>query len=157
AEDDFRLGDLFVDIINYTKEFRRGQINPMHIDIESGWNDPISEVYATGKVAGYPGVEFQTASVVLKPWAKGRLVGHFDTTTINDEAEEFEMELVLHYGDRTSEERVVLGFVEEEVNYLLWGGIIVGVLLVMGGVGGFVVWMVVKLKKLERRSGKKRR
>jgi hypothetical protein len=152
AEDTFRLGNLSVDIVNYTREFDRNKINQIYIDVKSGWNDPIKGVYATGKVVGHEEVTFQTSSVDLGPWKEAKLIGHFDTTPIGEE-ENFQMELVLHYGDKTVEETINLKLKEEKFNYLLWGGIGFGILIIVG----YIVWLIVKLKKLERKSGKRKR
>jgi len=151
AEDDFSLGSLVVNLINYTKTFDKEKINQMYIDVESGWNDQINGVYAEGKVVGYEEVGFTTPSIELKPWRSGKLVGHLDTTPI--QSEEFQMDLTVHYGGKITEERVSLKLRDKEVNYLLWGGIALGVLLVLG----FIVWVVVKLKSLEGKSGRKKR
>jgi len=151
VEDTFRLGELFVGIVNYTKEFERNQINPIYIDIESGWNDPIPEVYATGSYRSNYSIGFQTPSVELGPWKERRLVGHFDTSSI--EEDKFQMDLTLHYGNKTTEKIADLRLKEKKFNYLFWGGITLGILIVIG----FITWVVVKLRRLERKSEKRKK
>ena len=150
ADDTFRLGELFVDIVNYTTEFDRDKINPIFIDIVSGWNDPIKGVFATGKVKGNNDVSFETPSLELRPWSEGRLIGYFDTTSI--EEDEFQMDLVLHYEDKTTEKTVDLRFRKKEFNYFLWGGISLGILIVIG----FLILIVTKLNRLKNKSGKRK-
>ena len=149
AEDNFRLGELFVDIVNYTTEFDRYRINPIYIDIVSGWNDPIQRVFASGKVKGYD-ISFETPSVDLSPWKEGRLIGHFDTSSI--EEDEFQMDLVVHYEEKTTEKTVDLRLRKKKFNYLLWGGIALGILILIG----FLILIVTKLNRLKNKSGKRK-
>ena len=151
AEGVFRLGELFVNIVNYTTEFDRYKINPIYIDIVSGWNDPIKVVFASGRVKSYSDISFQTPSIELAPWKEGRLIGYFDTSAI--EEDEFQMDLVLHYEDKTMEKTIDLRLRKKKFNYLLWGGVALGILIVIS----FVVWMIVKLKRLKMKNGKSRK
>ena len=59
------------------------------------------------------------------------------------------MDLVLHYGGKTTEKTVDLRFKKKEFNYLLGGGISLGVLIVIG----LIIWIVFKFRKLKK-SGK---
>jgi len=42
----FRLGELYVKILNYSKTFEEGGIERFSIEVESFWNNPINELYA---------------------------------------------------------------------------------------------------------------
>ncbi|MBI2451577.1 hypothetical protein HYV50_00695 [Candidatus Pacearchaeota archaeon] len=128
AEADFRLGELFVDIVNHTKEFERGKINKMDIQIESHWNDPIENVYGEVFILGYNIPSFLTPSVNLDKFGKAILTGYFDTTTIDKN--KFQAKVVLRYKGKTTEKTVDLRF-KREVNKLAVGIMIVSLLIVI--------------------------
>lgn len=146
-EDIFRLGELNVKIVNYTRMLEKEKINPFVIEVESLWNDPIKELYAEVFVVGI-NMSFLTPSVELKPWRKERLQGFFDTTGIEEEG--FQIRMVIHYGDQTTEETAIMSFAKSRNNYLLIAGIVLGAV----GVLAFVVWVIMKFKRLERKGGK---
>jgi len=127
AERGFRLGELFVDIANYTKEFEREKINKFDIVAESFWNDPIESVFAEVSIVGYD-ISFLTPSSNLEPFGKSILTGHFDTTPI--EEKEFKAKILLNYKGKETEKIVDLKF-KREINYLLISGILVGLILVI--------------------------
>ncbi|MBU0467026.1 MAG: hypothetical protein KJ718_06085 [Nanoarchaeota archaeon] len=148
AEDNFKLGELRVRIINYTRELKKNTINPFVIDVESLWNDPVDELYAEVFVLGAEEeISFLTPSAELKPWQRAKLSGYFDTTGL-EVGEEVQVRIVLHYGEETTEEVVYLRFVKT-VNYFLIVSIIAGAIAVIA----FVMWLVVKFKKSEGKSG----
>ena len=146
-EQNFRLGELKVDIIDYQKEVERDKINAFVVEIESFWNSQLENVYVTGKVAKYP-INFQTPSVSISPFGKTTAIGHFDTTLI--EEDEFLMKLTVHYQDKTNEKDVVVKF-KKEINYLLIGLIAAITLLTV-----FLLWTVLKIRRLKK-DGRKRR
>ena len=83
AEAPFRLGELFVDVINYTKVFERDKINKFEINVESFWNDPVENLYAKIIILNTK-TEFLTPSIKLEPWTTSILTGFFDTTEIKE-------------------------------------------------------------------------
>jgi len=147
--DGFRLGSLNAKVVNYTRELKKNTINPFTIEVESLWNDKINDLYAEVFVVG-TSRSFLTPSVELNPWRRTKLLGYFDTIGF-EAGEEFQVKMVLHYDGETSEETAILSFVRTN-NYLLIGSIIVGVI----GIISFIMWVVIKLKRLEKRNGKKK-
>jgi hypothetical protein len=127
----FRLGELKVRINNYTKNFERNKLNKMEIEIESLWNNPIENVYAT--VAIYnASINFTTPSLSLAPWEINKLSGFFDTSTIIPD--KFNAEIVLHYYDQETRETHNLRFGQEPANYtnyLIIGAIILVALIII--------------------------
>ena len=49
-QENFRLGDLYVNLTDYTKEFELNKINRWDIFIESRWNKQITNLYAEAKI-----------------------------------------------------------------------------------------------------------
>ena len=148
AEDDFKLGTLNVKIINYTRSLKKNAINPFTIEVESFWNDKIENLYAEVFVEGTD-ISFKTPSVQLKAWSKTKLLGYFDTTDLKNN-EQFQVKMVLHYDGETTEETAILSFVKT-TNYLKIGSIIFAAFSILL----FCIWVVLKLKKLEKNGKKK--
>ncbi len=139
----FRLGELYVDIVNYTKLFERDKINRFEIQVESRWNDPIEGVYADVALQGYP-MSFLTPAAHLNGFGTTTLTGFFDTTGIQNET--FNALIKVHYADRTSEEMATLSF-HKSKDYTLIGLIIAGVILI-----ALIVYVSYVLRKAQKRK-----
>lgn len=149
VEKKLKIGELYVGITNYTAEVEKNKINPFYVEVESFWNDPIENVYAEVKLPGKD-VSFSTSPITLPAWQKGTLQGYFDTTGI--EEDRVEANVSVHYGGKTTEKlvNVQLGKGKYKINYLivLLGGVILLFILIF-------IWFYFKLKKLEKKGGKK--
>lgn len=145
----FRLGELFVDIVGNSKEFERGKVNAISIEIQSFWNEPISNVFVTGEILGYEDLSFQTPSVSLRPWAKRTVTGYFDTSSI--EEDRFQAILTAHYGGKTTEKIVNLQLTRKS-DYVLISLIVVAILA-----AALFAWVVFGfLKSRRKKRGKKK-
>ena len=82
AESDFKIGELIINIVNYTDKIIIEKIKPFNIDIESGWNNHIDGAYAQVSVLNDSEtlVSFKTSSTQLTPWEKKTITGFFDTS-----------------------------------------------------------------------------
>jgi hypothetical protein len=150
AEDEFRLGKLFVDILNYSEEFERDKINPIDITVESFWNDLIEGVYVSGEV-NKRRIQFQTPSFDLAPWEKRTIRAYFDTTTIDKDVDKFDGRLVVNYNGKITDREIELRF-KKETNYLfiaLVSGIVLAVIL--------IIFLSLWILKLKRKNAKKKK
>lgn len=140
ASASFRLGELFVDIFNYTNLFERNKINRFEIEIESFWNDPINEVYAQVEILGHPN-NFLTPTIRLSPWQKSMLTGFLDTTGI--ESDYFDANITIYYGGKQNSRIVRLNF-KPEFNYmnLIWIGLAIIIIILL-----LVIIILILLKK----------
>ena len=111
-EDTFRLGELSVSILNYTKEAERKKINPFFVEVESNWNDPLQNVFAEIEVVG-SNITAKTPSVGLEGFRSTRLNGFLDLTNYESEDDEFQVELKVNYQDKMTEEIVNVKFKEK--------------------------------------------
>ena len=145
AEATFRLGELFVDVTNYTKEFERDKINKFDIHVESFWNDPIENLFAKVIIQN-TNIEFSTPSIKIDPWTKSTLTGFLDTAEIKEDR--FFGNITLHYEGRTTEKIVELRF-RKEINYLLYGTVLGIILLLI-----VVAVVYISLRKKKRKSKK---
>lgn len=150
----FKVGNLFVDIINWSSEFNQSRINPFFILIESKWNGDIKNVYAEVNISkdGKEVDFFKTPSIELKKWEKAELKGFFNAENIN--VGDYKAKIVLIYDDKTSEKTVDIKVVPAapETNKILIIILIVSVIIIVI----FVSLMIITYLSLKRRKKKKK-
>lgn len=144
AEAGFRIGELNIEILNYTSELEREKINKFDIVVESQWNDPIDNVYANVSIEGYS-AGMVTPSISLDGFEKGTLSSYLDTSGIENSP--FNAKIMVHYNNKSSEKLVELRF-RDGGDYMMVG-IIAGIILAVL-IAGYIVWRV-------RRNGSKKR
>lgn len=138
VEDFFRLGELAIEIKNYTSRvIIDGKIQKFDIEVESSWNDPISGVYA--EVVFLNGasevLRFKTSSTSLNPWEAKTITGYFDT--INFEPGFYNANITLfYYGKNTGKtfaKEVQVEFVKKPFNKTMIIGIGLGIISLVAG------------------------
>lgn len=150
----FRVGEFLVDIVDYDYRFEQGKINPFTIKIANKWNTKIEEVYATvsitdvGKLVG----DFKTVSVETNPWEIKNITGYFDTAAL--EPKRYTAKIVINYDGATTSKLVAI-YIDPPVTKVYRNYIIIGILIVLLIISLFV-YLVWKIKKLEKKNGKKK-
>jgi hypothetical protein len=135
AEDSFSMGDLIVEIINYTREFERNKINRMKIGVKNYWNNNIEGLYAEVVFLDENlNLDFTTPFIDLKAWESGYLEGFFDSSEI--ESVSFKVNVILHYENITTGEIIKLKFAGEIELY--WYFVFGAVLAILVGTGIFI-------------------
>lgn len=83
--DAFRIGGLTIKIRNHTRQFLQNTINRFDVDIESGWNNKIRDLYAEIQVKNSTKViaEMKTPLADLEPWETAKLTAYWDTKNVN--------------------------------------------------------------------------
>lgn len=144
AESIFRIGELRIDILNYTKQVLIHKTAKFEIEIESGWNNEIETISAdvgifngTGKIA-----QIETTSTELVPWEKKVLVGYFDSSEIVEGFYDANITLSYHGKDvgKSSSELVRIEFVKEGIDSSL-------ILYIVGGIIalGIIIFLIIKV------------
>ena len=133
---DFKIGELSINIINYTKQIVSGGIREFQLEIESEWNDKIDGAYAKIIILNNskPMLEFRTSPTDLRPWEKATIKGYVDATNIPPGIYDAEATVIYYGRDKgeTTTELIQIEFIEEEkINYLLIGGIVLGILILL--------------------------
>jgi len=154
----FKVGGLFVDIINWTSEIIQGKISEFEIEIESKWNNDIENVYAgvnISKKGGF-GDFFKTPSVKLGRWETSKLAGFVNAEKL--EPGEYEANITLFYEGKTTEKIVNVEIVKGELNttiikYVVFA--VIGVLVILIIITIIVV-LLMKIKKLKKINNSKR-
>jgi hypothetical protein len=139
AEDevDFRIGSLFINIVNYTSVFPIGKLVPFEIEIESGWNDMIDGAYANVDILNDSKVvdSFPTTTTNLFPWERKKIVGHFDTSNYTEGAYDANITLFYFGKERgASNSKLVKIFFVEPPSLTIWyiiGGTGVGLIIIL--------------------------
>ena len=112
SETVFKLGELRVEISKWTEIFKRNKINRIEVGVESLWNDPLDNIYVTGRIQNYD-INFITPSISMKGFEVSQVTGFFDTSEIKEDT--FKADLFVHYGNKTSGKTVELRL--EDKNY----------------------------------------
>jgi hypothetical protein len=149
ARDDnpFKIGELRVEILNYTRNFEEGGIRKFEIEVESFWNNKIDDLYAEVIVDGDDDIGFVTPITELKAWGTKTLEGFLDVSDVGTKT--LDASIVLYYNNRTSSESVELS-VELGYDYsnLFF---VFGILIVVG----LIVWRVVVFVKRVKKHRRK--
>lgn len=145
SESKFRLGELYMEILNYTEEFKRNSINRFEVEVESFWNDPIENVYAEVLVPVY-NIRFLTPSLSFSGFEKRVFTGYFDTAGISEDVDEFKAKIMIHYQGKTSERVVSMRF-KKETDYLMYA-LIVGIVIAIG----VLVWLYIWIRKIKNEA-----
>ena len=101
-EASFRIGSLNVKIINYTRTFFKNKIDTFEIEIESGWNKRIDNIFAEVKVFNNTKEvsSFKTVSFSLEPWEKKTISAFWDPQGLGEGS--YDVEITLFYeGEKT--------------------------------------------------------
>jgi len=155
-EKQFRVGGLFVDIINWTSKIIQGKISEFEIEIESKWNNDIENVYtevSISKEGGFSDV-FKTPSIKLGRWERAKLKGFVNAENL--EAGEYEAKIILFYEGKTTEKIVNVEIVSGELNTMIIKYAIIAVIVVLILVVIFVIIILKKINKSKKRNKSKK-
>ncbi len=151
AETKFRIGELVINIVNYTRQITIGGLQKFNIEIESSWNDNIDGAYAEVFILNGSNnlLSFKTSSTGLTPWEKKNITGFFDTT--NFEKGFYDANITINYYGKNvgkvSSKLVKIEFVKSPRKLLVW--FIIGVIALLLGAGVFLIkkYFLKKYKK----------
>ena len=135
SEVDFRIGELSIDLVNYSREVVISEVSSFDIEMESGWNDVIDSAYAEVSVFNNSGelVFFKTSPESLSPWERKKVTGYFDSSKLKEGYYDVNLTF-FYYGEdigESSSEIVSVNFVEKENLILVVLLILIVILIVM--------------------------
>jgi len=156
----FSVGNLLVDIINWTREVNKSKINPYDIQIESKWNNDIKNIYAEVNVTK-DGIEadfFKTPSIELKKWEVGNLQGFFNAEDLEEGL--YKANINLFFQDQTISKIVDVMVVEPEkpksdTIMLIIYGMIIGSATI--AIIIFVVYLIIRRRGNAAKNKKRNR
>lgn len=140
-ERQFRIGSLFVDIINYSSEFVKGKINEFKVEIESKWNNNIYDVHAEVNITnnGEEVDYFKTPSIELGRWEKNKLKGFLNAEDLD--VGRYKAKIMLFYENEINEKIVDINIVRSEINKQIFIRVSIGIVIFIG-----IVYFVLRKK-----------
>jgi len=118
---EFKIGTLFVSIINYTGRINIGGISKFQVWIESNWNSRIDSIYAniliTKKENSIVLAGFKTPYTTLEQWGTGMLEGFFDAG--NFTAGNYNANITLFYAGNSSSSIASIEFASKESRLMI--------------------------------------
>lgn len=121
AESEFKIGELYIEVIDYTKQIIIKDFRPFDIEIENKWNDNIDGVYAEVFIFSDLNklTDFKTSSTSLIPWEKKTITGFFDTNNFTEGFYDANITL-FYYGKnigKSSSKLVEIELIKEKKNF----------------------------------------
>ncbi|NIA03890.1 MAG: hypothetical protein GWP09_00890 [Nitrospiraceae bacterium] len=150
--DTFRIGDIKVNLLNWTRRIKSGQIDRFNLTLKNEWNTPVTlntEVSVKNKTSLKQVYYIKTPDYTLKPWQTMVIPMFIDATNINPE--NYSLNIKVYYASVVLTKNSVLTVFEERKRslpgskgMLMWGiGIFVLILLLL---------LMLKRKKKEKTS-----
>lgn len=106
-EDSFRVGELFVNLTNYSNYFETNSINRWDFFVQNRWNKLINSLYIDVRLLQNGeelNIDVKTPTIGLPPWEYNRLVGYWDTSGLAPG--EYDAKIRLNYDNKTSDNLV---------------------------------------------------
>jgi len=140
-EKEFRIGALFIEILDFTKEFNVDSIEPFYLQVQSKWNARIENVYAdinifanNTKIA-----DFKTIAFDVDRWERKTVKSYIDTKGIKPG--KYLMTVVLHYANQTTTASSEVKF-KKKINVVaIIAAVIILIILIL------VIRILLKLRK----------
>src|SRR3989338_9208463 len=129
---EFKIGSLFVKIINSTSRINIGGIGKFQVWVESNWNSRIDSTYAsifiTKKENSIVLAGFKTPYTSLEQWGNGMLEGFFDTG--NFTAGIYNANTTLFYVGNSSSSVASVEFASKESRFIIISIAVVAILII---------------------------
>ena len=149
AGDNFKLGDIFVKILDYQKEVDSGVIGDYLYTLESGWSNEIQEVFVKLVIEyNSQGYIYKSETFNLIPWENKEDKMYIDAREIPEGV--YPATFGVHYDDLSNTESFNIKVVKK-VNYLLYGGISLLVLIIIA----LLIFIFMVMRSRNRRLNKK--
>jgi hypothetical protein len=115
GEDFFRIGKLFINITNCTKEINRSELEKFNIELESLYNNEIRDIYASVSLGeDY----FYSPNFYLKPWEKKNISVFLDSSNIKER--NYSVLITLHYSNTTNSNTFFITILQSNLKIYLF-------------------------------------
>ncbi len=107
---DFKVGDVYIEILDYTKYFAQGMVNRFDIDVENKWNRKIRNAYGTVDIEN---VAFlKTLTYDLDPRERRTITTYWDTSNVM--IGKYNANITLFYVNKTTSKQAELNVISKE-------------------------------------------
>ncbi len=154
-ERDFRIGDVYIDILNFTDKALKNQLNTLNIYAKSNWNQKINEVYSNVIISdseGRPVANLNSPPISMEPWENNTMQVFWDTTNLTGET--YNIYVTVNYENKNTTKVGQIRLVEGAVKISMLTILLVALILV---VILLIILIITLLKKMtEKGKGEKR-
>ena len=98
AETSFHIGELLVEISDFSETVPKSRTAPLDINLESKWNDEIRDVYASVRLNGQ---EYKSYPATVPAWGEQTVTAYVDASDL-EIGEKYPVELVIFYEGKTN-------------------------------------------------------
>ena len=120
--DTFRVGDLYIDILDYPKKIYKGDINVYEFKVMSNWNLPIKDAFSQMDINYIDRkLNFKSENFDINAWEEKTIKMYIDARDL--EKGTYPTTLSLHYGNRTTIEEFDLKVIDKFNMIYLYLGI----------------------------------
>ncbi|MGB9708313.1 MAG: hypothetical protein ACPLXC_03265 [Candidatus Pacearchaeota archaeon] len=145
----FRVGDLYMEVMDFTKEVSQDKLNPISVKAESKWNGPIKNVYATLEITDLERnvvvANINSAPTDFLPWESKSLVAYWDTTGF--ESGEYGLKITLNYENKVTIKEGTINIKFGEGKILSFTTLLLLILIVVVII---LILLIIKLMKRTR-------
>ena len=107
---DFKVGDIYIEILDYTKYFAQGVVNRFDIDVENKWNRKIKNAYGTIDIENV--ASLKTLTYDLDPRERRTITTYWDTS--NAMIGKYNANITLYYVNKTTSKQAELNVISKE-------------------------------------------
>lgn len=150
-EQEFKIGTLDINLINYTSNITAGQIRPFNVEIESKWNEPIKNTFAEVTVFNNQSTEiqkFKTSPVQIKnAFGSATLNGFIDATNFNQEKYDIKINIFFDDNEKEYDGEFIVEYTAKNTNLIIGTvAIILSIIIIIAG----AVFIAIKRLKNEK-------
>ncbi|HII16767.1 TPA: hypothetical protein HA361_02535 [Candidatus Woesearchaeota archaeon] len=111
---EFRVGELSVELLDYPKMLYNGTINKVELVVASRWNGPIEHAYAEIDIGGSAPLiqNARTPPFSLKPWETKSIEAFIDTSSVP--VGTYAMAITLYYAGKETLVRDTISIIEKQ-------------------------------------------
>ncbi len=151
-EKNFSIGTLQVDIVNHTTQIYTEKINPFEVEIESGWNNRIENVYAEITLNN---TKFKTPSQDLDPWKRVKLSTYI--AAVGYSPGQYNASIAVFFNERMIVKNVMVDVVKEarKESPLKLSNMTIFLILAMLVLLGLNILLFLTLRKKKEKKEKK--
>jgi len=153
SEASFRIGELVVDVLRYSKEIFIEETSRFDVEIQSGWNDKISGAYAEISMINQSRdiiSTFKTSPTDLIPWQTKTITGYFDSSEFKPGIYIANITMTYYGHDqaKTSNAVVEVEFIKPQ-STLIW--------YILGGAGLLIILASLIIKYFKKHGKQKKK